>query len=196
MNKNPPSISGSKSVRVKLKGLAHVNKRLADGSLKVYYYAWRGGPQIKAEPGTPEFHAAYVKAHEQRRKVDEGTLFALIVDFKTSSDFPTNEKTKRDYLRYLKLIEVEFGDLPIAALEDKSVRGVFKKWRDGMANTPRTADYAWTVLARVLSVAKDRGRIAVNHCERGGRLYDGERSDKVCGPRLTWVSCSPLPPTV
>src|SRR5262249_41784377 len=48
-----------------------------------------------------------------------------------------------------------------------------------MANTPRTADYAWTVLARVLSVAKDRGRIGVNHCERGGRLYDGERSDKV-----------------
>jgi len=27
-----------------------------------------------------------------------------------------------------------------------------------MADRPRTADYAWTVLARVLSVAKDRGQ--------------------------------------
>ena len=27
-------------------------------------------------------------------------------------------------------------------------------------------DYAWTVLARVLSVAKDRGKIAVSVCER------------------------------
>jgi integrase len=178
-SKHHNSTNGWKSVRVKLKGLAQSNKRLADGTIKIYYYAWRGGPQIKAEPGTGEFHAAYAKAHEQRKKVNEGELFSLIVDFKASSDFPTNEKTKRDYLRYLRLIEDEFGDLPIAALEDKAVRGVFKKWRDGMAATPRKADYAWTVLARVLSVAKDRGRIGVNHCERGGRLYDGERSDKI-----------------
>jgi integrase len=35
------------------------------------------------------------------------------------------------------------------------------------------------VLARVLSVAKDRGRIANNPCERGGRLYAGSRRDKI-----------------
>lgn len=27
-----------------------------------YYYAWRGGPRIKAEPDTPEFIAAYEAA--------------------------------------------------------------------------------------------------------------------------------------
>jgi len=48
-----------------------------------------------------------------------------------------------------------------------------------MSATPRTADYAWTTLARVLSVAKDRGRIAVNVCERGGRLYKADRSEKI-----------------
>ena len=48
-------------------------------------------------------------------------------------------------------------------------------------STPRKADYAWTTLARVLSVAKDRGRIPVNPCERGGRLYEADRKDKVWG---------------
>jgi hypothetical protein len=27
--------------------------RLATGEVKTYFYAWRGGPQIKAKPGTP-----------------------------------------------------------------------------------------------------------------------------------------------
>ena len=41
------------------------------------------------------------------------------------------------------------------------------------------ADYSWTVLARVLAVAKDRGLIAVNVCERGGRLYEADRAEKI-----------------
>jgi integrase len=35
------------------------------------------------------------------------------------------------------------------------------------------------VLARVFSVAKDRGKISVNPCERGGRLYEADRTDKL-----------------
>jgi hypothetical protein len=38
-------------------------------------------------------------------------------------------------------------------------------------------DYIWTTIARVLSVAKDHGKISVNVCERGGRLYDADRSE-------------------
>ena len=51
-------------------------------------------------------------------------------------------------------------------------------WRDRLAlKSVRQADYAWTVLALILAWAKDRGRIAVNPCERGGRLYHGTRVD-------------------
>ena len=46
-----------------------------------------------------------------------------------------------------------------------------------MADRPRVADYAWTVLARVLSVAKDNSAITVNVCERGGRLYESDRAE-------------------
>jgi hypothetical protein len=53
-------------------------------------------------------------------------------------------------------------------------------WRDKLAiRSRRQADYAWTVLARVLSWAKDRGIISVNPCERGGRLYRGSRAEKI-----------------
>ena len=67
--------------------------------------------------------------------------------------------------------------MPIDALQNPKARGLFKEWRDSMTHKPRTADYAWTVLARVLSVAKDRGKIATNVCERGGRLYKADRAE-------------------
>jgi integrase len=174
------SKNGRLAVRVHLKGVHSVRKRLATGKTETYYYAWRGGPRIAAELGTSEFVRLYSEAYAKRKLPPPGTLFTLIAEFKASAEFEGKEpSTKRAYLSYLKLIEAEFGDMPIAALNDPEVRGVFKTWRDGMAATPRKADYAWTTLARVLSVAKDRGRIPINPCERGGRLYEAERSDKV-----------------
>lgn len=164
-------------MRVHLKGIAKVK---AKGC--VYYYAWRGGPRLVGEPGSPEFLRSYNEAIEKRRTPPQGLMFTLIAEFKASAEFTnTAPRTQSAYLRYLKMIEDEFGDMPIAALEDKEVRGEFKQWRDRMGNTPRTADYAWTTLARVLSVAVDRGRISRNPCVRGGRLYEVDRTDKVWG---------------
>jgi hypothetical protein len=99
-------------------------------------------------------------------------MTGLITEFKGSAEYAkTSESTRRAYKAYLKMIEDEFGDMPIEALSDPKVRGEFA-WRDKMADKPRKADYAWSTLARVLSVAKDRGRIPTNPCERGGRLYE------------------------
>ena len=77
------------------------------------------------------------------------------------------------------MIEAAFGDLPLAALDDRRVRGEFKAWRDNFAGTPRKADYAWSTLARIFSFSKDRGLIASNPCEGGGRLYSADRTDKI-----------------
>jgi hypothetical protein len=41
-------------MRVRLKGINSFTTRLADGTVKTYWYAWKGGPRIDAEPGTPE----------------------------------------------------------------------------------------------------------------------------------------------
>jgi integrase len=167
-------------VRVVLKGIHKVKARLANGETKTYFYAWRGGPQIKGRPGTPEFIREYHEAHASMRQPRAGTFMTIIARFKAASEFTSlAQSTRRSYLNYIKLIEDEFGDLPLGALTDRRVRGEFKDWRDRFSNTPRKADFAWTVLARMLSFAKDRGIIAVNPCERGGRLYSGSRRDKI-----------------
>ena len=41
------------------------------------------------------------------------------------------------------------------------------------------ADYAWSILRRVLSWAYDRGKIDINHAIKPGRLYDSDRSDLI-----------------
>jgi integrase len=169
-------------MRVYLKGVKKVTARLATGETKLYYYAWSGGPRLVGQPGSAEFLSSYTAAHESRKRPSRGTLFTLISEFRASAEFAAkSNSTQRNYQRYLRLIEEEFGDLPLQALLDSEIRGEFKRWRDKLADKPRTADYAWTTLARVLSFAKDRGRITVNPCEAGGRLYKADRINKIWG---------------
>jgi hypothetical protein len=42
-------------MRVRLRGLNSITKKLVDGTVRTYYYAWKGGPPLIGEPGTPEF---------------------------------------------------------------------------------------------------------------------------------------------
>lgn len=167
-------------MRIVLKGIHKVKRKLANGEMRVHFYAWRGGPAILAKPGTPEFVREYHDAHASLRRPRAGTFMTIIAQYKAAPEFASlAASTRRAYLAYIKLIEDEFGDLPVAALADRRVRGEFKTWRDSFAETPRKADYAWTTLARVMSFAKDRGIIATNPCERGGRLYVADRKDKI-----------------
>jgi integrase len=49
----------------------------------------------------------------------------------------------------------------------------------GAASSAALSGAPTRVLQRILSVAKDRGKIKTNPCERGGRLYEADRSDKL-----------------
>lgn len=69
-------------VKVDLKGIAKVTARG-----RTYYYAWRGGPRLRGEPGTPEFHASYNEAVESRRTPEPGRFKSLVVLYKASSDY-------------------------------------------------------------------------------------------------------------
>jgi integrase len=174
-----------------LPGIATATKTLADGSKRQYFYAWRGGPLLKdadgnaLQPNDPQFIVAYSRAHENRKKPASGTLFSLIAAFKAATEFTKKAaRTKKDYSRFLGWIEDEFGDMPLSLVEKPKARGKFKTWRDEIAEArgDRQADYAWGVLARVLSVAKDRGTIATNVCERGGKLYEVDRAEVIWLP--------------
>jgi hypothetical protein len=174
-------------VRINAKGLNWAPVTLADGTKKIYWYAWRGGPRLTGEYGSPEFIASFNAAIATKVAAPEGRLLALLQAYQTSQDFlGLRDRTRADYVKHIIRIEQRFGDAPIKALSDPRTRGIFLDWRDELAlRSKRQADYTWTVLARVLSWAKDRGKVAVNPCERGGRVYHGTRADFVCGAWMT-----------
>ena len=169
-------------MRVRLKGINSITKRLADGSRRTYWYAWKGGPPLRGEPGTPEFIASYNEAAARKVTPPTGVLLSVMQGYQASDDFlKLADSTKRSYVALIKRIESKFGDFPLSALVDRRTRGIFLEWRDKVAaiSGRRQADYAWTVLARILSWALNRGKIGANPCEKGGRVYSGSRADKV-----------------
>jgi integrase len=169
-------------MRVRLKGLNSKTKRLADGSERTYWYAWKGGPRLEGKPGTPKFMASYYAAVSSKRKPPQGVVLSILQGFQ-ASDQAFRSKSPRyraDLVRQIKIIEHEFGDFPLSALTDRRTRNRFMEWRDRLAlRSRRQADYAWTTLARVLSWALDRGLVEANPCKHGGRLYRGSRVDKI-----------------
>ena len=167
-------------MRVPLKGVNSKTKRLADGTVKTYYWAWKGGPPLPGKPGDPEFIAAYHEAHK-RDAPDTGQLSSVISAYRDDEAFwGRAERTRTDYEKYLKVIAKEFGDFPLAGLAEREARAVFLRWRNEVAKrSRRAADYGWSILARVLSWGLDQGLVAANPCEKGGRLYQANRAEKI-----------------
>lgn len=177
-------------MRVRLRGLNSNRKRLANGVAVTYWYAWKGGPALRGEPGTPEFIASYNEAVAQRRASPEGTIFSVLQKYQASDAFMERRpgtgdvglaaRTRADYVKQIAIIEKKFGTFPVAALTDRRTRAIFLEWRDELAaRSRRQADYAWQVLALILAWAKERNHIDANPCERGGRLYRASRTDRV-----------------
>lgn len=161
---------------ISLKHINSVRKRLSNGTVRTYHYHRRTGKRIYGDPGTPEFLNSYHEASVSAQP-DNNSTSQLIRDYRKSVEFTSlANKTKRDYRRYLDQIEGEFGNMPIAALDDKRVREDFLAWRNRFGARHRSADYAWSVLQSVLSWAQHRGRIDFNHAIKPRRLYRSDRS--------------------
>lgn len=185
-------------VNVRLKGAHTV---ISKG--KTYHYAWRGGPRLPGEPGSPEFITAYATAIAARKKPENHgkTVKALIVAFKASPELEKlGDHTKRAYRSYIDQIEARFGDMPLAAVDDPDVAEEFYDWRDSMADKPRTADYAISTLKRLLAWGRKRRKFnKENHAEDIERLHQADKSDaiwtaddltafgKVASKELTWA---------
>src|SRR5260370_40218514 len=94
--------SGRQSkMRVQLKGIHTTYKKLASGKTKKYYYAWKNGPRVDAEPGTPEFVRLYGEACKKKPAAD--TMRSLIDYFKDSDEYKGGSiHSRRAYHQYLK----------------------------------------------------------------------------------------------
>jgi len=162
-------------VRVELKGIAKVT---AKGH--TYWYAWRGGPRLRGEPGSPEFIASYNEAAEQRRAPNTSRFRGLVTAYKASKDYAKlADSTREAWSPWLDRIADYFGDLRIAQFDrPEKIRPVIRRWRNGWADKPRAADYGMQVLSRVLSHAVDPlGKIAGNPCEGIKQLYSSDRAE-------------------
>jgi integrase len=162
-------------VRVELRG---IHKLTVKG--RIYCYAWRGGPRLRGEPGTPEFLASYNEAVESRRTPDTGKFKSLVTLYKASNDYKKlADSTRKAWSPWLDRIADYFGELRIAQFDrPQTIRPVIRRWRNQWADKPRTADYGMQVLSRVLSYAIDPlGSIAGNPCEGIKQLYTGDRSE-------------------
>jgi integrase len=168
-------------MRVRLKGINSITKKLADGTRRTYWYAWKGGPPLRGEPGSPEFVHSYNEAIAHKVVPPQGALLTILQGYQVSGEFLGRaERTRADYIKHIRAIEKQFGDFPLSALTDRRTRGIFMAWRDQLAlRSRRQADYAWQVLALILAWALDRGLIMANPCARGGRLYRANRVDKI-----------------
>ena len=163
-------------VKVNLRGIAKVT-----GKGRTYWYAWRGGPRLRGEPGSPEFVASYHEAHANLRAPDASRFRSLVVTYRAEKFGTLAASTQSNWGPWLDRIAQHFGDLSIAQFErPEKIRPVIIQWRNSRAATPRTADYGLGVLSAVLSYAVDPlGKLAGNPCEGIKLLYSSDRSETI-----------------
>jgi len=162
-------------VKIDLKGIA---KTTAKG--RVYYYAWRGGPRLQGEPGSPEFMLSYHAAIENWRTPDTGRFRSIVTLYKASEDYGLlASSTQKNWGPWLDRIAEYFGELRVTQFDrSDKIRPLIRRWRNQWADKPRSADYGMQVLSRVLSYAVDPlGKIGANPCEGIKQLYSASRSE-------------------
>ena len=173
-------------VRANIKGVFPTYKALKDGTRRTYWYHRETGERLRGEPGSPEFIADLAAAEKLIRDRLAGTFNNLVRLFTLSTEFDTTlaASTKTEYRRMLTKAEAEFGDMPMAALDDPRVRKDFMDWREKVARASgeREADNRLSAISAMLTWAIERGHITANHLRGFRRLYHADRSEIIWLP--------------
>jgi integrase len=173
-------------VRAHLKGVFSTYKRIKDGTRRTYWYHRDTGTRLRGEPGSPEFIADLAAAEKLIGDRLGGTFNHLVRLFTGSVEFAEKlaPSTQAEYRRMLTKAESEFGNLPIAALDDAHVRTVFLDWREKIARSSgqREADNRLSAISAMLTWALDRGKLVANHLRGFKRLYHNDRSEIIWLP--------------
>ncbi len=167
------------NMKVRLKNINSISKVLADGTKITYYYAWKGGPRLHGEPGSPQFIESY---HEATKKETERpkNLASLIDKYTSSKEFAKLKPNSRTTnLVHFRQINAKLGELPITVFGNPKTLDILEDWREQVAeHSPSNADAQWFQLSKVLTWAEKRGYARANPCRGGGSLYTGSRVDK------------------
>jgi len=193
--------NGQTAVRVRLPGIHPVKRKLVDGTIRMHYYAWRGGPAIKAHYGTPAFVDEYnrhIAARDGTYRRDS-TAYLVETFLKSPEGQRGAEKTVSERQRYAAQIIDRFGGLSLRAYASKKFLTELYEWRDELAHKPRTADERWYQFGRIVKWGVKRGLVASNPLENYEKLYQANRADMVwkqddfkaliavSSPQMQWV---------
>ena len=164
-------------MRVRLRGINSRRKRLADGTIRTHPLPGpgRAGHHCGRTPGTAEFIASYNEAVAQKVVPPAWYIVELAAAVSGQRRFPPARRQHAAQLRPADRAHCRLWRLSVVRAErpahTRRIHGMARQ--DCRGSGRRQADYAWTVLARVLSWSLNRGLMGTNPCERGGRLYRG-----------------------
>jgi integrase len=161
--------------------LAGLHRVTAKG--RTYVYAWRGGPRLTAEPGSPAFIEQLAAAQAGRKGGDPGKLSGLCIAWRASDHWRSlSPKTRENWQPWLTRIQAHFGGLSLAQFDRPAIRPHLRRWHQSFRATPRAADMGKQVLSRLLTFGVEEGRLAANLAEGLPNLYAGDRSGLIWTP--------------
>jgi integrase len=183
-------------MKVRLKNINTVRKRLADGTIAIYYYAWKGGPRLTGKPNSPEFSASYEAAVKFRPNGPVKDIAGLIDKYTSSKHFDSlKDSSKIVNLRRFRKIKATLGELPLSVFADPNTIDVLEDWRKKVAeHSTSDADGQWSSLSAMLTWAARRRLVKANLCEGGGHVHNGSRVDKIWSERQVAQFCRSAPP--
>ena len=142
-------------VRVDIKGWFTTYKNLRNGERAEYHYHRATGMRLNGKPGSPEFVVDYAAAEKLIRDRLAGTFNGLVRNYTLSVEFTDTlaPSTQAEYKRMLTAAETEFGNMPLAALDDLRVRKDFLDWREKIARASgeREADNRLSAISAMVA---------------------------------------------
>lgn len=171
-----------------LPGAHRLVDRRVPGRITIRWYAYRGkgAPEIARFQAATEAEAeaaeranavAIATAYGEARRpsVLRGTVSALIADYKASENWRRlRESTQTLWHPHLDAIDKVFGPASLKAIQQRGARRLIRDWHQSMADRPRTANIALTVLVRVLEHGVDIEDLERNAAKGLTRLDEGE----------------------
>jgi integrase len=145
------------------KGVRAVRKRLADGTIAVYYYHRATGARLPS-PDDPSFERALANAKPGKGRYPPGTLGALTIAYRRSPEWSAKKpRTQAKQLHYIRPLE------KLHHLQTRDIRRAhIMELRDAIASSkgPAAANAFAQLAASIFSWARDRGLIEYSPADR------------------------------
>jgi len=174
-------------VIIVIKGIHKVKRKLADGSKRTHYYAWRGGPRMKSRP--EDKNDAFAIEYAEHKRHAEGKTDLLLSDLidrftgstsKPNPDFiALADSTQVDHRYAFGLIKTQWTKLPVRITQMRGFKEQVRRWHRSYAANPRKADKLLFSLSKIFSYAIAGELIDKNPCTGIERLYNGSRREDV-----------------